>query len=182
MKTALVVVDIQNDYFPGGRMELEGSIDAARKARHLLDHFRRNRSPLVHIRHVSTRPGAAFFLPGTRGVEFNDLVRPLEHETVFEKHFPNSFRDTPLLAYLRDENVRRVVICGMMTHMCIDATTRAAFDHGFECLLARDACATRTLVHQGQSVPAGYVHLSFLAALDAVYAKVSDAEEIIARL
>jgi nicotinamidase-related amidase len=109
-------------------------------------------------------------------------VHPLEHETVIHKHYPNSFRDTGLLTYLHDEHIKRLVICGMMTHMCIDATARAAFDYGFECLVAEDACATRTLIHKGQSIPAPYVNLSFLAALNALYARVLTTEEIVSQL
>jgi nicotinamidase-related amidase len=182
MKTALVLVDIQNDYFPGGRMELEGSIEAGQQARQLLFAFRQRRLPLVHVQHVSTRPGATFFLPDTDGVKTHENVQPLDHELIIQKHYPNSFRDTGLLAHLHDEQITRLVICGMMTHMCIDATTRAAFDYGFECLVAEDACATRSLIHRDQSIPARQVHLSFLAALNAVYAKVLTTEEIVAQL
>lgn len=182
MKTALLLVDIQNDYFPGGKMELEGSPEASTRARELLTHFRQGHLPLVHIQHISTRPGATFFLPDTDGVRIQQSVRPLEDEILFQKHYPNSFRETPLLKHLRDEGITRLVICGMMTHMCVDATTRAASDYGFECLIAQDACATKSLSHRGQSVPATHVHLSFLAALNAAYGKVLNAEEIISEL
>jgi nicotinamidase-related amidase len=182
MKTVLLLVDLQNDYFPGGKMELEGCTDAGLKAELLLAHFRMKQFPLVHIQHISIRPGATFFLPDTEGVKIHEVVKPMEHEAVFQKHYPNSFRETPLLSHLQAEQVKRIVVCGMMTHMCIDATIRAAFDHGFECLIAHDACATRTLVYQGENIPARNVHLSFLAALDGVYGKVLSSEEIIARL
>jgi nicotinamidase-related amidase len=182
MKTALVLIDIQNDYFPGGRMELEGSPEAGDQARRLLTCFRQNGFPLVHIQHISTRPGATFFLPGTQGIEFHAVVRPLEGETVFQKHYPNSFRDTPLLNHLRDQGIERLVIAGMMTHMCVDATTRAAFDHGFACLVAGDACATRALAYGGKNVPAAHVHAAFLAALNGTYAKVSSADQILSEL
>jgi nicotinamidase-related amidase len=182
VKTALILIDIQNDYFPGGKGELEGSIDAGLHAGRLLAYFREKGAPLVHIQHVSTRPGAAFFLPDTEGVKIHESVRPFEGEVIFQKHFPNSFRETPLLAHLQGQGVGRVVIAGMMTHMCIDATTRAAFDYGFECWVAQDACATRTLTHQGQSIPGRTVHLSFLAALSALYGKVSNTDEMIGGL
>ncbi len=58
MKTALILIDIQNDYFPGGRMELEDPLEAAAQARRLLDFFRQQGWPTVHIQHISTRPGA----------------------------------------------------------------------------------------------------------------------------
>lgn len=181
MKTSLVLVDIQNDYFPGGKMELEGSLDAGQQAQKLLAHFRQQRLPLVHIQHLSVRPGATFFIPGTPGVEHHELVSPLEKETVVQKNYPNSFRNTPLLDHLRAQEIQRLVICGMMTHMCIDATTRAAFDHGFECVVVQDACATRTLNFAGEAIPALQVHFAFLAALKSAYAKVLTASEVLAQ-
>ena len=182
MTTALILIDIQNDYFPGGAGELHEPIAASLRARQLLEHFRQAHLPLVHIQHVALRPGAKTFLPGTLGGEIHENVRPLEGEVVFQKHYPNSFRDTPLLDHLKREGVSRVVICGMQTNMCVDATTRAAFDFGFECLIAHDACAARTLTFQGQTIPAAQVHGAFLAALGASYSKVLSVAEIIEQL
>ena len=182
MTTALILIDIQNDYFPGGAGELHEPIAASLRARQLLEHFRQAHLPLVHIQHVALRPGAKTFLPGTLGGEIHENVRPLEGEVVFQKHYPNSFRDTPLLDHLKREGVSRVVICGMQTNMCVDATTRAAFDFGFECLIAHDACAARTLTFQGQTIPAAQVHGAFLAALGASYGKVLSVAEIIEQL
>jgi len=170
--TALLLIDIQNDYFPGGAMELEGSPAAALRAREALDLFRAEGRPVFHIRHVSTRPGATFFLPGTPGAEIHELLRPLPDETVIIKHFPNSFRDTPLLSRLKAAGIDRLALCGMMTSMCVDATARAAFDLGFTNLLLHDAMATRSLTFLEQAVAAAQVHAAFLAALGAVYGRV----------
>lgn len=171
MRRALVIVDIQKDYFPGGTMELQGSIEASEKAKVLLAAFREKALPVVHIQHISVRRGATFFLPGTEGVKIHEHVQPRDREALFQKQYPNSFRETPLLDYLRENRITQLVIGGMMTHMCIDATTRAAFDLGFECILAHDACATRTLSFGGIIVPAEHVHASFVSALHGVYAK-----------
>jgi nicotinamidase-related amidase len=182
MKTALLLIDIQNDYFPGGKMELEGADTAAAQARRLLDLFRQQAWPTVHIQHIATRPGSTFFLPDTDGAAIHASIAPLPGETVIVKHFPNSFRETNLLEHLRGLGIERLVICGMMTHMCIDATTRAAFDHGFSCTLAHDACATRNLSFGDRVVAAEQVHLAFLAALSAIYAKVVGTAEVIGAL
>ncbi len=179
MKTALILVDIQNDYFPGGKMELEGSVEASERAASLLTFFRNAHLPLVHIQHIAARPTATFFLPNTDGVKTHVNVAPRENETLFQKNYPNSFRGTPLLAHLQREQIERVVIAGMMTHMCVDATVRAAFDFGFQCLVAEDACATRALTFAGKTVRAEEVHRSFLAALDGTYGKVLKANTII---
>jgi nicotinamidase-related amidase len=178
MSKALVIVDIQNDYFPGGKMELEGSEAASLKARALLTAFRGRRLPIVHVQHVSVRPGATFFLPDTEGVRIQANVAPAPGETIVQKHFPNSFRETSLLEQLRQAGAQELVIAGMMTHMCIDATTRAASDLGFKCLLAHDACATRALAFGEKKVPAEQVHYSFLSALNGAYASVQSAQEL----
>jgi nicotinamidase-related amidase len=175
---ALLIVDIQNDYFPGGKMELVGSPEAAAEAARLLRAFRAKAAPVFHMQHVSLRPTATFFLPDTEGVKIHESVAPAHGETVLEKHFPNSFRETPLLERLRGQGIDRLVIAGMMTHMCIDTTTRAAADLGFDCVLAHDACATRDLAFGGAKVAARDVHTSFIAALNGSFAKALTAKEI----
>ena len=139
MNTCLLLVDLQNDYFPGGRMELVAIEEAASNARLLLEEFRRTGSPVIHIQHVAARPGATFFLPDTDGARINRIVAPRDGEPVIVKNYPNSFRDTSLLATLKEQEIGTLVICGAMSHMCIDATTRAAFDLGFACMVADDA-------------------------------------------
>ncbi|OHC64820.1 MAG: isochorismatase [Rhodocyclales bacterium GWA2_65_20] len=182
MNTALLIVDIQNDYFPGGAMELAGSVEAGAQAGKMLDAFRRKGMPVIHVQHISTRPGASFFVPGTTGVEIHPSVSPQTGETIVQKNFPNSFRDTSLLEHLRDMKISRLIIAGMMTHMCVDTTVRAAADLGFACSLAHDACATRALSFGGVSVPAEGVQAAFLAALDGLFAKVQSVEELCAGL
>ena len=178
---ALILIDIQNDYFPGGKNELENSIQAGQNAARILSHFRLQHLPLVHIQHISNRPGATFFLPETNGAEIHPLLKPAEGETIFQKHFPNSFRDTPLLDHLHRLGVKRLVFAGMMTHMCVDATTRAANDFGFDCLLIHDSCATRVLRFKDLEIPAAHVHGSFLAAL-ASYAKILSTDELLMQM
>jgi len=177
VSTALILIDIQNDYFPGGKMELSGSLPASLNGRRILSLFRANQLPVVHVQHISVRPGATFFIPGTTGVEVHENVKPLPGETIIEKNFPNSFRQTRLLDHLREVGITRLAIAGMMTHMCVEATTRAAFDLGFECTLIHDACATRSLSFGDSTVPAEQVQISFLAALNGLYAKVISCDE-----
>jgi nicotinamidase-related amidase/RimJ/RimL family protein N-acetyltransferase len=179
MNAALMLVDMQQDYFPQGRMELVGSIEASLGAERLLSYFRKENLPIIHIQHVSIRKDATFFLPDTEGINFHENVRPVIAETIVKKHFPNSFRDTNLNESLTSKGVDELVICGMMSHMCIDATVRSAFDKGYSCFVAHNACATKDLVFDGVDIPAKYVHGAYMAALAGVYAKVLSAEEII---
>ena len=177
MKTALIVIDIQNDYFEGGANPLVGSLEASLSARALLEDFRTRALPVVHVRHLSTRTGSTFFIPGTHGAEIHENVAPTAGEKVIEKNFPNSFRDTDLLDYLRSEGITDLVVCGMMTQMCVDATVRAAKDFGFSCTLIGDACATKDLEIGGKTLPAAEVQTAFLAAMNYFYATVRIAEE-----
>lgn len=182
MNTALVVIDIQKDYFPGGAMELSGSEAAAAKAGRAVSWFRERGWPVIHVKHLSVRPGAAFFVPGTPGVEFHPFVEPAPGEAVIEKHFPNSFRGTALQDHLDELDVKRLAFAGMMTHMCVDATVRAAFDLGYQCVVLGDACATRELEFGHVKVPAAQVHAAFLAALGQVYADVTGVKDMGASL
>ena len=163
-------------------MELSGSIEASLRAREALELFREKKMPVFHIRHISTRPGATFFLPGSEGANIHANVEPLANEAVIEKNYPNSFRGTPLREQLEKAGINRLVIAGMMTHMCVDATTRAAFDLGFECTLLHDACATSDLAFEAQTVPAVHVHLAFVSALSGIYAKATSTSEFISNL
>ncbi len=182
MNTALILIDIQMDYFQGGAMELSGAEAAAAKAGRALGWFREQGWPVIHVQHLSIRSGAGFFVPGTPGVDFHPFVHPREDETVIRKHFPNSFRGTDLQDKLDQADVKRLVIAGMMSHMCVDATVRAAFDLGYQCVLLADACATRDLEFGHVKVPAAHVHASFMAALDKLFATVVAADAILPAL
>jgi nicotinamidase-related amidase len=175
----LVIVDIQKDYFPGGGHPLVGPEAAAERAARLLAGFRSAGDPVFHMRHVWDEEDATFMRPGTPGVEIHETVAPLDGESVISKEYPNSFRETPLEAILRDAGVDEVVVCGMMTSMCVDATVRAAVDLGFEATVAHDACATCDLEFEGQVVPAASVHAAFLAALAEDYASVVPTDRIL---
>jgi nicotinamidase-related amidase len=177
--TALLIIDIQNDYFPGGAMTLEGADDAGNNAAKLLAAFRAKHLPVFHMQHLSVRPGATFFIPDTPGAEIHPCVAPVENEKVIEKNYPNSFRETALETRLEAAGTRHLVIAGMMTQMCVDATVRQAFDLGYRVTLGANACATRDQSYGGQTIPAAQVHGAFLAALNGLYAKVVPVDEII---
>ncbi|WP_277376120.1 cysteine hydrolase family protein [Paenibacillus polymyxa] len=180
MSTALIIVDIQNDYFPNGKMELSNPEKGAANAAKVLDWFRQNhKDNIFHVQHIASDPGLGFFLPDTEGVEIHEAVLPLENENIIIKHFPNSFLQTELESKLKEKKVTKVVIVGMMTHMCIDATVRAAVDLGYETTLIEDACATRDLSYQGKVVSAEMVHYAFVSALESMYCNVNSTEEFL---
>ncbi len=180
--TALLIIDVQNDYFPGGKMTLEKSVQAAENTRRILEYFRNNHLPVIHIQHISTNDGATFFLPGTEGTKINHLVLPREDEKVIVKHFPNSFRETDLLGYLQSKKIKNLVITGMMTDVCVESTTRAAFDFGFTNTIIGDATATRNRELNGEVIKAEEVQRSFLARISALgnlYARVINTDELL---
>lgn len=179
MKPTLLIVDIQNDYFVGGKMELTGMDAACENALKLLSWFRSKNYPIVFIQHLATKPNATFFIPGTSGAEIHQSIMPFSNETVIVKHFPNSFRETTLHQYLQEQGLNNLIICGAMSHMCIDTTTRAAADLGYACTLIADACATRDLVFDGKKVQAEQVQTAYMAALNGSFAQVISTENFL---
>jgi nicotinamidase-related amidase len=178
MTRALLIVDIQNDYFAGGRCELVGPDAAAANAARLLAAQRASGLPTVHVQHVWEGDDAEFFSPGTPGVEIHESVRPLPGEPVVQKAHPNSFRGTDLERRLRDAGADELLVVGMMTSMCVDATVRAAVDLGFGCTVAHDACATLDLEFGGTAIAAADVHGAFMAALGDGYATVVSSDDV----
>lgn len=176
---ALVIIDIQNDYFEGGKFPLVGSEQAVGEAKKVLEYFRKENLPIIHIQHISDYPGATFFIPETEGVEIHKELTPLDGELVLQKQFPNSFIGTGLEESLKEKGITELVICGMMTSMCVDATTRAAKDLGYTSTLIHDACAAPNLEFNGKVVPGEDVHTAFLAALNYFYATLVSADEFV---
>lgn len=177
MKTGLILVDIQNDYFKGGKYELVNPEQAATQANKILEFFRKHELPIYHVRHISMSPDAAFFKPDTAGADFYNKCRPSGEEEIIIKHRPDSFYGTNLKEKLEEKGIENLVVCGMMTHMCIDTTVRSANRNGYPVELIEDACATRNLEWRGSMVPAEQVQNAYMAALNGSFAKVYKADE-----
>lgn len=174
---ALIVIDIQKDYFPGGRWELSGMEAAADNAGRLLAAARQAGDLVVHVRHEFPTSDAPFFAPGSAGAQLHPKVRNLGDETVVLKHQINSFQGTQLQEILDRQGIQEVVICGAMSQLCVDATTRASHDLGYQCTVVHDACASRDMEFNGVTVPAAQVHAAFMAALKFGYAKSVSTDE-----
>ncbi len=180
-KQALILVDIQNDYFPQGKWPLVGADTAADNAALLIKAFRDAGDPVVHIRHEFTSEEAPFFTPNSEGAKLHPKVLNRADEPVVLKHFVNSFRETELKSILDEQGIKELVVVGSMSHMCIDGITRAAADFGYTVTVIHDACATRDLEFNGVTVPAAQVHAAFMAALAFAYASVVSANEYLTR-
>jgi nicotinamidase-related amidase len=162
---ALLVIDIQNFYFPGGRSELVEPVRAAEKAAIAIAYARKENNPVIFVQHKSAA-----------GMEINDIVKPVAGEAVYVKEEVNSFMGTGLTEHIKDLGIDTLVICGMQTHMCVEAAVRAAHDFGYYVILLHDACATRNLKFGDREVSAADVHASTLAAMKS-YASVMSVEE-----
>ena len=180
-RQALILVDIQNDYFPQGKWPLVGAEAAAENAARLLAVFREAGDPVVHIRHEFTSTDAPFFAPGSDGAKLHPKVLNRPDEPVVLKHFVNSFRETELQSILDEQGIKDLVIVGSMSHMCIDGITRAAADLGYGVTVIHDACASRDLEFNGLTVPAAQVHAAFMSALGFAYASVVSTDEFLHR-
>ncbi|WP_037586230.1 cysteine hydrolase family protein [Stenoxybacter acetivorans] len=177
-KKALLLVDIQNDYFPGGRNPLYRAEEAALNAQQILMFFRQKEQPIFHVQHISLQENAAFFLPNTDGCLIHKSVLPDGNESVVIKHTPDSFFQTNLQEKLVLNEIDELVICGMMSHMCIDTTVRSAKRLGYVVTVIADACTTRDLIYGGETIQAETVHRTFMAALNGTFAKVIDVSEL----
>lgn len=171
MNTALVIIDIQNDYFPQGKCELFQSEQALKVTKRLLEHFRERKLPIFYVQHISPE-GAAFFLPNTKGVQLHKEIEPLGSEYIIVKHTPNGFHETTLQEKLTSLSIKNLVMCGMMTHMCVDTTVRAAKDLGHLVTLISDACATKDLEWNGRKLPASLINDVYMASLNGKFATV----------
>ncbi|WP_223499899.1 cysteine hydrolase family protein [Pseudomonas sp. BF-R-24] len=181
VKQALIVVDIQNDYFPQGKWPLVGADAAADNAVRLIKAFRDAGDSVVHIRHEFTSEDAPFFTPNSEGAKLHPKVLNRADEPVVLKHFVNSFRETELKSILDEQGIKELVVVGSMSHMCVDGITRAAADFGYTVTVIHDACATRDLEFNGVTVPAAQVHAAFMAALAFAYASVVSTNEYLTR-
>lgn len=174
---ALVIIDIQNDYFPGGKAELVNPELALEQTANILCQFREKRLPVIHVQHINVREGASFFLPNSDGSKIHELVSPQPGEHLVIKNYPNSFYKTDLDRHIREHHISELVVCGMMTHMCIDTTVRAAKDHELPVTLISDACATKDLEFGGLKVSAAQVQAAYLAGLSGMFAQIKTAME-----
>ncbi len=166
--TALIIIDVQDFYFPGGSTELVHPEEAAAAIKRVLNFFRQHQLPIIHVRHNVQREG-----------DIHHSAAPLPGEKIISKDYANCFRDTDLLVYLHEHGITSLVLCGMQTHMCLEAGTRAAVDLGFSCIVISDGCATGDLTYDHRTVRAADVQTATLASLNRTYAQLLTANQFI---
>ena len=181
-ETALIVIDLQRDYFAGGKFPLPGIERTVERAAQLIALFRTSGIPVIHVRHMEKDPAVGFLLEGTPGAEIDPRVATQGEDRLITKHYPNAFRDTTLAKALHVLGAKELFFCGAMSNMCVDATVRAAFDMGYHCTVIEDACAASDLEFGGDVIPATLVHGAFMAALASAYGEVVDLKTFSERL
>lgn len=179
MRPALLVIDAQQEYFaPYGKWLVQRGEEALAEIQRILEGFRRHGLPVMHITHEALDPSSMVFRAGSGGVLVHPDLAVLEGESVLKKHFPGSFTQTPLDAYLRRAGADTLVVTGFQTHHCCDTTTRQARERGFQVLFTSDATATRDLVVRGEVVTAAHLQRATLAAMVG-FASIHTAEEVV---
>ena len=176
-KRAVVVIDLQNEYLPTGKLPLSGIEAAVANAARVIADARAKGIPVIHVRHEFAHGEMPVFVPGSDGVQIQAAVAAQPDEPVVVKNYPNSFRETELKQLLDAREVRELVVVGAMSHMCVDAAVRAAADLGYTVTVLHDACATLDLEFGGVTVPAAQVHAAMMAALGFAYATIRSTDE-----
>ena len=166
MKQALLIIDVQNDYFVGGKKPLFEPEKALTSIINWQTEFRQKQLPIFYIQHIKQDKNADFFAKDSDGAKLHGQLLPMqENECLITKSFPNSFWKTDLQQKLQQQNVEQLVIVGMMTHMCIDSTVRHAAELGYQPIVIANGCATSDLVLFDHVVSAKDVQTAFLASL-----------------
>ena len=150
---------------------------ALTKIKTLLNWARTKQIPVIHIVHHTNRPNYPYFVPGSVGVEIHQEIIPTASEPIISKHKPGSFTGTRLAELLQELAVNTLIICGYMTHMCCDTTTREAAGRDYQVVFATDATATKDLQFGGQLIPHHQVQQTVLAVMTS-FATVQQTEEI----
>ncbi|WP_394148440.1 isochorismatase family protein [Shewanella atlantica] len=176
-RTALILVDLQNDYFPGGRFELENPVASTQKAKDILTHFRAKQLPVIHIQHIFESENAPFFAPDTSGIEIASSVAPLKGEPVIVKHHIDSFIDTALEQTLVELGIEKLVIVGAMAQACVQTICRSATNKGYLCEVISDAIAAPKLSYAEHSFSGAELVAANLLSLSFGGAEINTAEQ-----
>jgi nicotinamidase-related amidase len=181
-KTALIVIDAQQEYFAAiGKVVLPDGPAAVKQVARALEWARAAGVPVAHIVHESRRPNPTTFVPGSPALEIHPDARPTAGEPVMTKHLPGSFTGTDLERWLRERGVERLVVSGFMTQMCVDTTARQAAHLGFAVTVLADATAAMAVkAPDGTVIAADQVHRTHLGSLSGFLAQIARVDDLVA--
>ena len=180
MKRALLVIDVQNEYFTGA-LPITHPVGHLETILRVMD-AAAGRVPIVVIQHHFPQPEMPFFQKGAPGWQLHPEVSQRPSDLRIEKTLPGSFTGTVLEAWLRERGIDTVTIAGYMSHMCCDTTARQAVHLGFKSEFLSDATGTLPLSNSAGQVTAEELHRSILCAQQMLLSEVSTADEWISRL
>ncbi|KNC12674.1 cysteine hydrolase [Pantoea sp. RIT-PI-b] len=143
-QTAVIVIDIQNEYFPGGKMPIPDGMQALKNSKRIVEFAHKNKMPVFFVQHLGDADGP-LFAKGSRFAEFHKDLQPAKGDRVISKATPSSFVGTDLQKQLDSLGIKQLIITGLMTHMCVSSTARDAVPLGYSVIIPEDATATRDL-------------------------------------
>jgi nicotinamidase-related amidase len=178
--TALLVIDFQLEYFEGGRMPIPDGRAAMAKAKELIAFADAHGMPVFHIQHLGPAGGPLFAQDGET-VAFHPDILPAPHHSVVQKTTASSFASTDLHKQLQAQDIRTLIISGLMTHMCVSTAARDARPLGYQVIVAGDASATRAIeAWDGGVIGHAELHRAALTEVSDSFAEVLTTEKITA--
>jgi nicotinamidase-related amidase len=181
-KTALLVIDVQNEYFDG-KWPIPDGESALQQIEEAIEGCGAHGTRVIYVQHASLRPEMGIFMPGSHGFDLHPRLRPREEDLRLVKNYPGCFSKTPLEEWLRREGIDTIVISGYMTHMCCDTTAREGFHRDFRVLFLRDATATRDGEHPVLGkIDHQELHRATLIVQASAFARVLPTQELLTSL
>jgi nicotinamidase-related amidase len=176
MKRALLVIDVQNEYFTG-KLPVTYPVGSFENILKVIDVAKDNNIPIIVVQHTSLQNNAETFKKGSKEWEIHDQISNRGYNYLIEKHLPGSFTGTNLEEVLEKNEIDTVVICGYMTQMCCDTTSRQAFHLGYTVEFLSDATGTLDISNYAGTVTAEELHRSILITQAMWFSKVMTSSE-----
>lgn len=181
MKQALLVIDVQNEYFTG-KLPISYPPGSFQKILAAMDAATDTGVAVIVIQHTNVAPGAATFRKGTPGWELHNEIKKRSCDLLLEKNLPGSFTGTGLPDWLRDHGIGSLTIAGYMTQMCCDTTARQAFHLGYPVIFLADATGTLSVSNDAGSIRDEDLHRAILVTQQMRFSRVMKTDDWILNL
>lgn len=182
-ESALIVVDIQNEYYAGkdfrGQMVIPDGNKVLENSKKLVDYAHQQGMPVYFVRHMGPKD-SPLFAEGSVYAQFHKDLQPSEQDVIITKATPSSFVGTDLDAQLKKKGIKTVIVIGLMTHMCISSTARDAVPLGYSVIIPEDATATRNLDSTDGVVDHKTLQRAALAGVADVFAEIMTTKQVMA--
>ena len=182
VKRALLVIDVQNEYFPGGALPIKHPVDHLQNILEVMDAAREQGVTTVVVRHHQPDPQSPLFCKGSPNWELHPDVASRPHDLLLDKQLPGSFTNTGLENFLREREIDTVAVAGYMTQICCDTTAREAFHRGFKVEFLRDATGTLDVENAAGKASAEELHNAILVSQQMFISEVVTKNEFVDRI